>query len=1290
MSPVNRSLRIGVDVRGLEIESSLRRGIGRYVINLLRALAEIAPHHQFLLYGERPPWEVQHLTRVLDFSNVKYTTFHPSYSRDIDVLLLTDPAPVLTGRKLLAYPLQDVKCATIFYDLIPLAFEREYLPEGSKLRKEYLARLDELENVANRFLTISRFVADDLHQRLGISRQKIVPIMGGLDEAFASAPQTGDVQSTLLRYGISGDYFFYTGGTDYRKNLPALIQAFHILRRTHSAKLVLAGEVASGWRRLIQESPAGRDFADDLATLGYVSDEDLRSLYAGATAFVFPSLYEGFGLPALEAMAVGCPVVASDSSSLKEIVADAGLLVDPRSPERIADAMKRLLDDRSFAADLRRRGPVRAGQFTWKKVAADTLDALSGIATTPNRMVAPSRKLKVVLQNRPNSFVAPGGDTVVMKELFRALRAYDVEVEAAAGSPDLSGVDLVHVLNLTLADVTHQAAANAQKHGVPFVVTTLFEEWPRYMDRSVASVGLFKQYLDHDRDERVFRAGLASLRAMPQGRSVGNDEVTRQAALLFACGDSEATRLRDAYPWAADHVRVIKFGCRHSSEIADEGRELIRRHLGFEKYILCCGRLETRKNQLMLLKAMEDSDLPIVFATGGFSYQPAYVELVNRYERRGITRVVGRVKAEMLDALMSTASAHVLPSWYELPGLVTLEAAGAGTAVVASDWGAIRDYMPQGTVHYCQPDNPESIRDAIEDALCAGPNPEAKAVADACTWEAFGEATYAAYERILSRHSSRIRDHVVSKIENNQIEYQPTEVPVISQDTRSARFDASIIIPVYNRWPLTQKCVEAVAACHDTATYEVIVVDNHSTDETSRMLQALDGDVKILRQSENRGFASACNLGARVAEGENLVFLNNDTEVHSGWLDALIHCAREDKAIAAAGSKLLYPAGDVQHAGVAINVKGIPYHILQHFAADHPAVCEKRDMQAVTAACMLVPARIFNELGGLDEDYRNGFEDIDLCLRMKDHGMRVVYCPDSVVTHHEEASEGRKEYDAENLNLFLSRWGKKLRPDELEILARHGYTIEWEPGRGGTYRMVNSSTPRINSTPASLDEAQSLYASGEFEKAADMLQSLVNSRMTLAGEQPFETWQTLGNCLARLNRLEDAENAYHEAIKHDQSSERPYLGLGTVAMLQDNWQAAMFGFMTALAKNPETTKGEFGVGLSLAARNRHRDAVEHFEKVLNQDPENSEALFYLYRSAMESGQPALAVQPIQRYLERHPRDVNFLFNLCGAHWKSGDIAQATELCQRVLELEPNHAAATDVLEHLKSALPEYA
>ena len=241
----------------------------------------------------------------------------------------------------------------------------------------------------------------------------------------------------------------------------------------------------------------------------------------------------------------------------------------------------------------------------------------------------------------------------------------------------------------------------------------------------------------------------------------------------------------------------------------------------------------------------------------------------------------------------------------------------------------------------------------------------------------------------------------------------------------------SIIIPLYNQVDYTVACLEALAQnTPEAANYEVILVDNASSDGTEAFLQQLSGDVIVHRNEQNLGFAKACNQGARLASGEILLFLNNDTIPHPGWLEGMLDVFASEARVGAVGSKLLFPDGTIQHAGVVFADDGSPGHWLyQADLADHPLVNQRRDFQCVTAACIAIPRPLFEQLEGFDEGYRNGYEDVDLCLKIRKAGYRVVYTPDSVVTHVSSVSEGRKDFDDVNLQRLLKRWSGKILPD---------------------------------------------------------------------------------------------------------------------------------------------------------------------------------------------------------------------------------------------------------------------
>lgn len=233
-------------------------------------------------------------------------------------------------------------------------------------------------------------------------------------------------------------------------------------------------------------------------------------------------------------------------------------------------------------------------------------------------------------------------------------------------------------------------------------------------------------------------------------------------------------------------------------------------------------------------------------------------------------------------------------------------------------------------------------------------------------------------------------------------------------------------MPVYNQAEYTEQCLYALIANTDPdPNYGLVVVDNGSSDWTRFLLHAFEGDVEVINNDENVGFARACNRGAELGSGDYLLFLNNDTNPHPGWLKRMVELADCDAAVGIVGAKLLYPdSGKVQHAGLGLE-NGIPAHLYRGAEADDPRVSEVRDVDMVTGACLLIRRSLFAELGGFDPAFHNGVEDVDLCLKARDLGYRVVFCPHSVVDHYEGASAGRFDQARENLQLFVRRWGKR-------------------------------------------------------------------------------------------------------------------------------------------------------------------------------------------------------------------------------------------------------------------------
>ena len=250
-----------------------------------------------------------------------------------------------------------------------------------------------------------------------------------------------------------------------------------------------------------------------------------------------------------------------------------------------------------------------------------------------------------------------------------------------------------------------------------------------------------------------------------------------------------------------------------------------------------------------------------------------------------------------------------------------------------------------------------------------------------------------------------------------------------------SRLKSTVVIPAFNNAALTRQCLDAVLRIGGC---EIIVVDDASTDDTLKVLADFVGRIKVIAHKTNQGFAKTCNDGAKAARTEFVVFLNNDTIPKAGWLQALERHAQKNPQAAVVGAKLLYPDKTIQHAGVIICQDKYPRHIYTGFAADHPAVNQSRRFQIVTAAAMLVRRKIFSSVGGFDTKFKNGFEDVDFCLRLGESGQEIHYCATSVVQHFESVSPGRFRNDKNNVALYRKRWLKKVQADDLKYFLEDG------------------------------------------------------------------------------------------------------------------------------------------------------------------------------------------------------------------------------------------------------------
>lgn len=261
----------------------------------------------------------------------------------------------------------------------------------------------------------------------------------------------------------------------------------------------------------------------------------------------------------------------------------------------------------------------------------------------------------------------------------------------------------------------------------------------------------------------------------------------------------------------------------------------------------------------------------------------------------------------------------------------------------------------------------------------------------------------------------------------------------------------SIVIPVFNRADMTERCLRALAPTVEGVAVELVVVDNGSSDGSAELVERLWPGATIVRNTANQGFARGCNQGVAAARAERIVILNNDTEPRPGWLEALLGHL-EDPSVGLVAPKLLFPEGTLQHGGMWLvedRKLGLPLNAVHRYyrePADTAAVNEVCDLQLVTGAVLAVRRSVFAEVGGFDEGYWNGCEDVELCLAVGAAGYRVRYEPASVLVHHESASGAERWTKLnENLRRLTERWAARARPDV--IIAADGSVVP----TGGTF-----------------------------------------------------------------------------------------------------------------------------------------------------------------------------------------------------------------------------------------------
>ena len=395
-------MRIGIDCRTiLNPEKGESAGIGHYTYQLVRYLIKIDKDNDYVLFFDRSVQQrrlakfKQNNVFIRFFPFIQYTRLMPAgYSHFLASAFIAREKLDIFHSPTLSLPTSYQGPSVVTAHDLGIYKMPELYPEknAAALKKEIFQAIQQTTKI----IAASRSTANDLKEIFGVPDEKIKVISHGLDERFFEKRSKAQIEVVKNKYGIKGEYLLFLGTLDPRKNILRIISAYErfrdkivqVTKRDSSTneltkatisdlsipyQLVLAGDW--GFKpREIKEKIAASKYKEDIIVSGYIEADDLDALLEGAKMFIFPSLYEGFGLPLTEAMANGVPVITSNISSMPEIAKGRAVLVDPLNVAEITQAIYDLLADPELYQDLQEAGREYSQKFNWEKTAQETLD----------------------------------------------------------------------------------------------------------------------------------------------------------------------------------------------------------------------------------------------------------------------------------------------------------------------------------------------------------------------------------------------------------------------------------------------------------------------------------------------------------------------------------------------------------------------------------------------------------------------------------------------------------------------------------------------------------------------------------------------------------------------------------------------------------------------------------------------------------------------------------------------------------------------------------------------------
>lgn len=882
---------------------------------------------------------------------------------------------------------------------------------------------------------------------------------------------------------------------------------------------------------------------------------------------------------------------------------------------------------------------------------------------------------RILLQNRENAFTHPGGDTVVMERLRDGLEAegFDVQIDLTT-SANVKDFDLVHLFNFAIREVTEAQAKNCIAHNVPYVVTTLYEDWPVFFNQMAQMYVALEAYINNGQPQSRWLELENAAREVPGSQAWDNTFSATNAEILCATGVNEELSLKRDYP-AAKRIESVHLGCE-VSELRDGGR-LFREKYGIDDFILCVGRLEWRKNQLMLLKALEDSDITIVFAASNFTYQPQYSSLCRSFKRKGNTHFLERLTTEELASAYQAARVHALPSWFELPGLVSLEAGRYGTALVVSDTGTTRNYTLD-FAEYCCPDSAESIKLAVERAYYNGAKDGAERHFANYTWSHTVKSYADIYRRVLG-----------SKID---LENSASDSPVLAMN------DSMVIADnIHPSDEMISLIDQEIITLNDNfqAEVEVSSLEQPKVNSLSYEELCIKGDRALADGNPEKAsefFEEAYEIDSSLPRairslGVVLFYSGKNKEAEPFFSKALSCDPRDVRSMLGKGA-ILWAKGEKEKAYML-------YKQASDIAPDDTSVV----LYLVNASYEL------SKLSELETALRR-------YLRKNSSNLSIQYCLAgcyfeqeklsaangilermlAVSPQHVEALELKSEIQKrlESLNNVEvlpseseSRDSTTLNQSINSVYV--GSDVEKNIGLEESIEIVPLSHATFSDGEKQILELQKLKTAKEYDSVLSKIENLLLEEIySTKAKDHFKLIKA--EVLGAQGQIEEAEGLFDYLIDKEVHSAKAFAGKGALAAYRKEWSEASVSFEKALECDPSLDIPLAGLGICAHSLGEFEDSWNYFTESLKRNPENIQSLLGLIQLGYELNRIKEVEIHLRDYLEIKPVDLSMIYSLAGCLYAQGRTQEAVSELKSILIFEPKNSNAQELLEKIEDGI----